>query len=169
VLGLRQRKGMTLIELLVMHAIVVILTVIAIPSFISLIQTYRIATAAENLYSTLQYARTESIKHNTDVYVSFTTGDTWCYGVNTGSACTCSTAGSCNLGSTRASTAQQLTLSASGLSSGSIFFDTTHGGVNSAATITFTLFGQSPLITTSISRLGNIQTCSTGVSGYTSC
>jgi type IV fimbrial biogenesis protein FimT len=160
---------MTLIELLVMLAIVVILTVIAIPSFNSLIQTYRISTAAENLYSTLQYARTESIKQNTNVYVSFTTGDTWCYGVNIGSACTCSTAGSCNLGSTSASAAQQLTLSATGLSSGSIYFDTAHGGVSSAATITFTLFGQSPLITTSISRLGNIQTCSTGVSGYTSC
>lgn len=167
--AIRQRIGMTLIELLVMLAIVVISALLAIPSFISLIQHYRITTAADNLYATLQYARTESIKRNTSVYVSITTGDSWCYGVNAGSACDCAVAGSCNLGSSSAPGAQLLTLSATGLSGGSIYYDTRHGGLSSSATITFTLYGQSSLITTSISRLGTIQTCSTGISGYTAC
>lgn len=165
----RQRNGLTLIELLVTLAMVTIMALIAIPSFRSLIEYYRITTAADNLYATLQYARTESIKRNTNIYVSFTTGDTWCYGVNTGSTCNCATAGSCNLGATSAPAAQLLTLSATGLSSNSIFFDNTHGGASNATTITFTLYGQSSLITTSLSRLGNISTCSTGISGYTAC
>jgi prepilin peptidase dependent protein B len=105
---------------------------IAIPSFRSLIEYYRITTATDNLYAAIQYARTESIKRNTTVYMSFTTGDTWCYGINTGSTCNCATAGSCNLGSTSASAAQLLTLSASGLSSNSFYFDTMHGGASHA-------------------------------------
>lgn len=166
---IRRRHGLTLIELLVMLLIVAILALIAIPLFTSLIQTYRLTTAAEQLYTTLQYARTEAVKRNTNVYVSVTTGDTWCYGVNTGSTCTCSTAGSCNLGSVSAPGAELLTLSATGLSSNSMYFDTVHGGASAASTFTFTLYGQSNLITTSVSQLGNIQTCSTGISGYTAC
>lgn len=167
--GLRQRKGLTLIELLVMLTIVVVLTLLSIPTFNSLIQHYRITTAAEELYASLQYARTEAVKRNTNVYVSLTTGDSWCYGINTGSTCSCSTAGSCNLGSVSAPAAQLLSLSASGLSSNAFYFDTIHGGASNSVTITFTLYGQSSLITTSIGRLGNITVCSTGISGYTGC
>jgi type IV fimbrial biogenesis protein FimT len=167
--GSRQHSGITLIELLIMLTVVMILTLLSIPLFTNLIQHYRITTAVENLYSSLQYARTESIKRNVNVYVSFTTGDSWCYGINTGSTCNCATAGNCNLGSFSAPAAQLLTLSTSGLSSNSFYFDTTHGGASTTGTITYTLYGQSSLITTSISRLGNIQTCSTGISGYTAC
>lgn len=167
--GLHQRNGITLIELLVMLAIVVVLTLLSIPMFNSLIQHYRITTAADELYASLQYARTEAVKRNTNVYVSLTTGDTWCYGINTGSTCSCSTAGSCNLGSVSAPAAQLLSLSATGLSSNAFYFDTVHGGASNAVTITFTLYGQSSLITTSIGRLGNVSVCSTGISGYTGC
>tara|TARA_R110000868_G_scaffold164802_3_gene397697 strand:- start:380 stop:847 length:468 start_codon:yes stop_codon:yes gene_type:complete len=155
--------------MIVMLAIVLILALLSIPAFTNLMQHYRITTAAEQLYSALQYARTESIKRNTNVYVSFTTGDNWCYGINTNSTCNCATAGNCNLGAYSAPASGLLSLSATGLSSNSFFFDTTHGGASSAATITYTLFGQASLITTSISMLGNIQTCSTGISGYTAC
>jgi Tfp pilus assembly protein FimT len=167
--GPKQRKGLTLIELIVMLAVVMILTLIAIPSFTNITQHYRITSAAENLYAALQYARTESIKQNANIYVSFTTGDSWCYGINSGSTCNCATAGSCNLGSYSAPGPGLLSLSATGLSSNSIYYSSVHGGVSSAATITFTLYGQSSLITTSISTLGEIQTCSTGIIGYNAC
>lgn len=167
--GLSQRQGITLIELLVMLAIVVILTLLAIPLFSSLTEHYRITTTAEELYASLQYARTEAVKRNTSVYVSVTTGDTWCYGINIGSTCNCATAGNCNLGSVSAPAAQLLSLSASGLSSNSFFFDNVHGGASNSVTLTFTLYGQSSRITTSVGRLGNVSVCSTGVSGYTGC
>jgi type IV fimbrial biogenesis protein FimT len=168
-IGFREQNGITLIELLIMLTVVMILTLLSIPLFTSIIQHYRITTAVENLYSSLQYARSESIKRNTNVYVSFTTGDSWCYGINTSSACDCTTAGSCNLGSVSSSAPQLLTLSTTGLSSNSFYFDSTHGGASSAGTITYTLYGQTSLVTTSISRLGNIQTCSTNINGYTAC
>ena len=164
-----QRNGITLIELLVMLAIIVIMALISIPLFSSLIEHYRITTAAEELYASLQYARTEAVKRNTSVYVSVTTGDTWCYGINTGSTCNCATAGNCNLGSVSAPAAQLLNLTATGLSSSSFYFDNVHGGASASVTLTFTLYGQSSLITTSVGRLGNVSVCSTGISGYTGC
>lgn len=168
-LQISKQKGITLIELLVTLAIVTILTVVSIPAFTSLIERYRIVSATEQLYSTLQYARTEAVKRNTDVYVSFNAGDSWCYGINTGSACDCTTPSGCNLGTVSAPSAQQLTLSSSGLISNAIFFESTRGSANTSATITYNIYGSSDLITTSISRLGNIQLCSTGISGYTAC
>jgi len=167
--GLPRRKGFTLIELIVMLAVVVILTLASIPLFTSVIQYFRITSAAEQLYSALQNARTEAVKRNANVYMNVSAGSNWCYGFNTGSTCNCATAGSCNLGSYSATAANLLTLSATGLSSNSIFFTGMHGGVSSAATFTFTQYGSTPLITTSISMLGSISVCSTGVNGYTAC
>ena len=167
--GLRQRKGLTLIELLVTLTAIIILTLTSMPLFTSILNYYRITAAATQLNSALQYARTEAVKRNLSVYMSVTTGDTWCYGFNTGSTCTCSTAGSCNLGSYSATAPQLLTLSATGLSSNAIYFTSLHGGASSSATFTFTQYGSTPLITTSITMLGNVSVCSTGVNGYTAC
>lgn len=164
-----RRKGITLIELLVMLAIVTILSLLSIPLYKDLSEYYRITTAVQQLHSILEYARTEAVKRNTSVYVSVTTGDSWCYGVNTGSACTCTTASSCNLGAVSAPAPQLLTLSATGLSSSAFYFDNIHAGASNTVTLTYTLYGQSSLITTTISRMGSISTCSTGISGYTSC
>lgn len=165
-----QRKGITLIELMVVLTIATILTLVSIPVFTGLVERYRLIGAAEELYASLQYARTEAVKRNTSVYVSFVTGDTWCYGINTGSACDCTNPTSCNLGVKSAPDPQQLTLSATGLSSGSIFFNSIHGGsASGSATITYNIYGGSSLITASINRLGSIQLCATGISGYQAC
>lgn len=163
------QTGFTIIELIIVLVIVVILTLIAMPVFNTLIQNYRLTTNAEALYNALQFARIEAIKENTNIYVSFTAGDNWCYGINSGSACNCSIANNCNLGSKSAPAAQQLTLSHSGLTSSTIYFEPTHAAANAAGSITFTIYGQSSLITTSVSALGNLQVCSTGISGYTAC
>lgn len=163
------RSGMTLIEFMVLLAMVAILALIAYPSFTSLVQRYRITGEAETLFSTLQYARSEAIKRNMTVYVTFTSGDDWCYGMNTGSACNCTLSGNCNLGVHAASSAQLITLSTAGLSSGSAIFEPTHGAVSASGSVTMTLYGQSSLITVSIARLGSLQMCSTGISGYTAC
>jgi type IV fimbrial biogenesis protein FimT len=150
--------------------IISILTVLAVPLFNSMIQSYRLSATSDNLFHILQYARSEAIKRNTNVYVSFTTGDTWCYGVNLSSACNCSVLNSCGLGTTSYATAQQMSLSATGLSSNSIYFEGSHGAANASGTVTFTAYGQaSPLMTITISRMGNTQQCATGVSGYTAC
>ena len=166
---LRTTQGISLIELLVILTITAILITIAAPTFTTLNQNYHLTTAAESLYNTLQYARSEAVKQNKTIYVTFQTGDNWCYGVNTLSACNCSTPNSCNLGTTNTLKTQQLSLSTSGLTNNSVQFEGTHGAANASGSVTLTLYGQTTLITLSISRLGNLQLCSTGISGYTAC
>lgn len=163
------KAGFTLIELMLTLSIAIILTLVAIPSMRNIIQHYRISAVADNLYYFLQNARTEAIKRNTQVYVSFVTGDSWCYGMNAGSACTCSTPNSCGLGTVSAANSQQISLSITGLSGTSVYFEGTHAAASASGAVTFTLYGQSPLITLTIGRLGNMQLCSTGIGGYTAC
>jgi type IV fimbrial biogenesis protein FimT len=168
-INLKALFGVTLVELILVLAVVVILTLIATPGFITLIQNYRLSTTSEALYNALQFAKSEAVKENATIYVSFQTGDTWCYGINANSACDCSTASNCGLGATSAPAAQQLSLSATGLTNNAISFEPIRGAANAAASVTYTIYGQSTLIRTSISLLGNLQICSTGISGYTAC
>lgn len=163
-------KGFTLIELLIALTIVIILVAVSVPVFNSFIQSYRISASSDQLYYYLQYARSEAIKRSANIYVSFNTGDTWCYGINNGSACDCTIANNCNLGSVSYSAAQQQTLSVNGLIGNTIYFEGSHSAASSSGSVTFTAYGNTaPLVTINIGRLGNLTSCSTGVSGYASC
>ena len=66
--------GFTLLELMIIVAILGILTALAAPSFTSLLERRKIIAAAEAIQSDLRWARGEAIKRNTDVTVSFTPG-----------------------------------------------------------------------------------------------
>lgn len=163
------RLGVTLVELLVVITIAAVLILIAVPTFRDFVKNARLSAAAEDLRTTIELARSEAIKRNATVFVSLTTGDTWCYGVNVSSACNCTVAGNCGLKTVSYDTAQQLSLSTSGMSGNSISFEGTHGSANASGTATFTLYGESTLVTLSIGRFGGVQMCSTGLSGYTAC
>lgn len=167
--SLSKKLGLTLTEMLVTIFILVILTVTAVPSVISFMNNHRLAATSDTLYYNLQLARMEAMKRNTTVYVSFVTGSNWCYGLNAGSTCNCSTAGSCGLGTITPPNATQSTLSASGYGSNYISFESSHGAANNSGSLTLTLYGSSSLITLSIGRFGNVTMCSTGISGYKAC
>jgi len=161
--------GLTLIEALMVLAVIIILTVIAVPSFISFFQERRLTLTAENMLYALQVARSEAIKRNTTVYVSFQTGDNWCYGINTGSSCTCSNPASCNLGTASAAQSQQVTLTTTGIGGANLQFEGSRGASNvNGAKVTFTLYGQSTSISVLIPVLGSLQLCSS-ISGYQVC
>jgi len=166
--GHRYHQGFTLAELLIALAIVAILAKTALPSFITYLQTSRLVSASQQLYYTLEYARSQAIKTNTTVYVSFVTGSNWCYGVNSGSTCSCNVANSCALGSTSAPASGQLTLSATGLTSSALHFEPNHGasGVKSIITLTN---NQSVGLSVEVPIFGNALLCSTQVSGYSAC
>ena len=68
------QTGFTAIELLVVVAIVAILAALAAPSFTPLIERWRVRSTAENLASTVYFARSEAIKRGGSIAIDATGG-----------------------------------------------------------------------------------------------
>lgn len=164
-----RNQGFNLLELLVVIAVIGILAVIAVPQFINYLQTRRLVGVNEQLYYALQNARSEAVKRNAIVYVSFQTGSNWCYGINVNATCSCSVANSCGLGSTQAPSSGSVSLTASGLTNNSIHFEPNHGAANANSTITFTASGPGISASVKVGLLGNPFICSSQITGYAAC
>lgn len=160
--------GYGMIEILVVMAIVIILTIASLPTFLDLYQRYHLSTTVQQLAYTLQYAKSAAIKNNQTVYAVFQTGDNWCYGLNAGATCNCSVANSCGLGSVATTRTQDLSLSLSSITS-PIQFDGVNGATLTNGSINFTIYGQSKSIGVKVNALGNTRICSSTVSGYSAC
>lgn len=158
--------GLSFIELLLVTIIVFIIVVMAIPSFISMLNRYRLVSTMEGMFYNLEYARSVAIKEDQTVYVTFQAGGNWCYGINSGSSCSCTTPSGCNLG-TYTPPSQLTTLSLSGI--GTLTFEGSRGAANSAGTITLTVTGGSQSMGIDVGTLGNITICSNTISGYAAC
>ena len=91
-----KEAGVTLIETLVVVAIVAVMSAIVLPSFGSILEKMRLRNAAEALYSDLNYARSVALKTKQNIFLTVTPGTegTWCWGIDT-TTCDCTTAGSC--------------------------------------------------------------------------
>lgn len=70
----RLAQGFTLIELMVVIAVVGVLMAVAIPSFSTFMDTTRARSAASGLYEALTIARSEAIKRGASVTISPATG-----------------------------------------------------------------------------------------------
>lgn len=79
----RQQTGFTLIELMVVVALVAILVAIATPSFVSLIQSNRVSAEVNSFAGDLQFARSEAIKQGIPVSVCASSDGKNCLGSNT--------------------------------------------------------------------------------------
>ncbi|MFH1603932.1 MAG: GspH/FimT family pseudopilin [Pseudomonadota bacterium] len=69
--------GLTMIELLIVLAIMGILASLAAPSFSDLVKSQRIKSMATDLNASLTLARSEAVKRNRDVTLSPTTPGSW--------------------------------------------------------------------------------------------
>lgn len=83
--------GFTLVELMIVLAMASILLAIGIPGMNSYLDTNRLRGATSQFFSDVSYARSESIKRNTNISISVTSngGNTWCYGLNETAGCDC--------------------------------------------------------------------------------
>ncbi|PAU66313.1 type II secretion system protein GspH [Pseudomonas sp. PIC25] len=69
-------SGFTLVELMVIVAILGIFASIAVPSFTDLVRRNRLQSASEEFYGLLQYARTEAVSRGRSITVTQKDG-TW--------------------------------------------------------------------------------------------
>lgn len=72
---MRREAGFTLIELMIVVAMMAVILGIAVPSFRSLIVSQRVKTAAFSFSSAAVFARSEAIKRNQDVTMAANGGD----------------------------------------------------------------------------------------------
>jgi prepilin-type N-terminal cleavage/methylation domain-containing protein len=68
---MRKNTGFSLLELMVVIAIIAILSTIAVPGIIGWLPKHRVGNAARDVKSTLEFARSNAIKRNTEVRVDF--------------------------------------------------------------------------------------------------
>jgi len=84
-------NGFTLIEMMVVLAVLAIIVTAAVPGMGSFLDSNKLRGATGDFYADMQYARSESIKRNINVSVSITSdgGTSWCYGISTSAGCDC--------------------------------------------------------------------------------
>jgi prepilin-type N-terminal cleavage/methylation domain-containing protein len=68
---MRQDTGFSIIELMVVMSIMAILSAIAVPGILEWLPKQRIGSAARDVKSTLEFARSNAIRNNADVTVNF--------------------------------------------------------------------------------------------------
>jgi type IV fimbrial biogenesis protein FimT len=90
------QKAFTVIELLVVVAVIGIMSIVALPALQDFIERQAIKNAVEAVKAEFQFARTEALKRSTPLIVSRNTGanGAWCLGIST-AACDCSVANDC--------------------------------------------------------------------------
>lgn len=71
-------QGWTLVEAMVVLAIVAVLVAVALPSFAGVIQQARLAAATHELLSMIALARSEAVKRNARTVLCVATGETGC-------------------------------------------------------------------------------------------
>ena len=78
---MHKSQGFTLIELMVVIAVLAIMLALASPSFADFFQRYRLRGAADKVVTLLASARAESVMRNRDVSIDFKgAGGGWCVG-----------------------------------------------------------------------------------------
>lgn len=188
----KRLAGFTLIELMVALAVLLILTVLAVPSFTTYLDKARVRGAADDVISTLAQARQAAVKFDRGVRVATVgSGATWCLGANQAltpaagnpmpgpAACDCTVAGACIVDGQRLVVAAAdhpgVTIASS---PGNLDFDgrlgiRTDANVGNADASSFDL--TSPrgryVLTVNVSQLGQAMVCSKqgNILGYPAC
>ncbi len=167
-----KKNGFTLIEMMVSIAVMAIIATSVVPAFNDMKEKHKIRGAVETISSDFQLARSEAIKTNQAVSLSFSGigGTNWCYGINDSSGCNCSVNNACQVdGNTVrvASSAEFLNINLTTNFAGqTATFDPDRGTTNSGIT-SLTANGKTAKIF--VSAIGRISVCSNDYSFYPEC
>ena len=71
---MKKNSGFTLMEMMIVIAIIGITAAIAIPNVISYLPKHRLNGGARDVYSAMQYARLKAVKERTPVSINFNPG-----------------------------------------------------------------------------------------------
>lgn len=85
----RQARGLTLVDMLVTLALVVVLVSMAVPSFGHQAARWRLQAAATDLATTLREARTAAALTGATQHVQLSSGPSWCWSASAEVACRC--------------------------------------------------------------------------------
>jgi type IV fimbrial biogenesis protein FimT len=173
-------KGFTVIELMIAVAIIGVLAALAIPSLTDFIEKNRLKGAAEEAQSLLQFARSEAVKRNADVFTRFAADGTttWCFGTSTATNCDCTSSTSCAISIAGTAVVKRIVstdfsnISLTTPANYELTFDHRRGMTSNNGTLSFT----SPRgyeIRVVVNVLGRIRVCSPSgsnkVPGYEDC
>jgi type IV fimbrial biogenesis protein FimT len=173
----RDTRGITLLELVMVLAVVAIVAATAVPELAGLIAARRLEGAASNLAADLQFVRSEALARNRSLRLSVRSGvDATCWIVHTGAAgdCDCAAAAGivCAPG---ASAIRSVVLPASEHVSitanvASIVFDPLHGTSTPTGTLRI-VDGRGRSIRHVVNIVGRVRSCSPAgeVAGYPAC
>jgi type IV fimbrial biogenesis protein FimT len=171
------QRGLSLVEICVVLAIVSILAGTALPSFDSVLESRRLVGQAAELALDLRYVRSEAVSRNEGVRVSFQTpAGGSCTIVHTGAAtdCTCDVSGvaHCSNGATALKTTFYPVGRGTSVDANvaSMRFDPINGTVSPAGTVRVTT-SSGAQVHHVVNILGRVRTCSPGGSakGYKVC
>jgi len=76
-----QRHGFTLLELVIVMAVMVVLAAAATPSLGAYLARHRLLSAAHQLGADLDAGRHEAVRHGRTVHLVARSGTPWCYGL----------------------------------------------------------------------------------------
>lgn len=159
-------RGITSIEVLITVAIVAVIVSISIPQYFKYIEDNRIRNAVEDIYAKLFWARSIAIKQNQTITFVVQTGSSWCVGFSSTGSCTCSTAGSCNMGRLQSTDYPLTTLAQTGIGS-SNSFESHRGMVASVGNLSVSSSGKT--VDVRLNHMGLARICSSSMAGYKTC
>lgn len=152
-----REQGLTLIEIMVVIAIIAIAAAIAVPSYNDTVDRQRLTQALETTLSDIRWAKSEAIKRSDDVTVTFTTGANWSYTIMDASSTLLKSAGNTDF--------DTVSLKSTGFSGNTLTFQPARGTANAGNIELESARGHTGKVTVSI--LGRSRIC--GFGGYESC
>ena len=99
---MKRPRGLTLLELAMVLAVLAVLSALAVPSLAAHLERQRVQGAAEGLAADLIEARFEAARRGAPLYVETAAGADWCWSVATAPGCDCGQQQSCQVHRVRA-------------------------------------------------------------------